>query len=58
LITICNSFKNLKENNIINGFLNNATYKDIIDILTSNINVDEIISDCDENEQSWDDDEN
>jgi len=42
----------------INGFLNNSEYKDIIDILISNVNVDEIISDCDENDQYWEDDEN
>ena len=58
LSTICNTFKDLKDMYNINGFLNNSEYKDIIDILISNVNVDEIISDCDENDQYWEDDEN
>lgn len=58
LTTICNKLKSLKDIYDIDGYLNNSTYKDIIDILISNINVDEIISEHDENEQSWDDDEN
>lgn len=57
LTTICNTIKDLKDINNINGFLNNIKYKDIIDILISNMNVDEIISDIDENDQYWDDDE-
>lgn len=55
--TICNFLNALKDENCSKGFLNDMNYTDIINLVMNNINVNEIINEGDENDQSFDEDD-
>jgi len=58
LTNICNCLNDLIERYNMDGFLNNVKYKDILNVITPNLKVDEIVNEFDENDHSGEDDEN